>query len=86
MKNKPLAFDSVNVPFTVAANYQDKLLVSGYMAQEYQRAFANHPAMLVEKKGRGAIVAMSDNLMFRNIWLGSEKVYANALFFIPTGL
>ena len=52
------------------------------MAQEYQRAFANKPAMIVERKGKGAIVGLADNMMFRNIWLGSDKVYANALYFI----
>ena len=82
MKNKPLAFETHSAPFTVAGQYQDKLLSSGYMAQEYQRAFANKPAMIVERKGKGAIVGLADNMMFRNIWLGSDKVYANALYFI----
>ncbi|MCL1118018.1 MULTISPECIES: M14 family zinc carboxypeptidase [Pseudomonadati] len=82
MKNKPLAFETNSAPFTVAGQYQDQLLSSGYMAQEYQRAFANKPAMMVERKGKGAIVGLADNMMFRNIWLGSEKVYANALYFI----
>ncbi|MGZ9899733.1 M14 family zinc carboxypeptidase [Shewanella gaetbuli] len=86
LKNKPLAFENINTPFTTAASYQDRLLSSGYMAQEYQRAFANQPAMIAERKKQGAIVGFTDNLMFRNIWLGSEKAYSNALFFIPAGL
>ncbi|MGB0893057.1 MAG: M14 family zinc carboxypeptidase [Parashewanella sp.] len=83
MKKGVLAIESPAQPFRVAGKYADTTLASGFMAQEYQQALPNKTAMLVEPYGKGAIVAFSDNLLFRNIWLGSEKIYANALFFIP---
>ncbi|MGS0728803.1 hypothetical protein ACVBKF_21580, partial [Shewanella sp. 0m-11] len=58
-------------------------LLSGYLAQEYQSSFSNSPAIIIESRNQGAVVGMADNLLFRNIWLGSQKVYANALYFIP---
>ena len=84
MKNREISFNLNSTPFIVAAEYENDLLVSGYLAKEYQRSFANTPAMIVETKGKGKVVALTDNLLFRNIWLGSEKVFANALYFVPT--
>ena len=86
MKNREISFNLTSTPFIVAAEYENDLLVSGFMAKEYQRSFANTPAMIVETKGKGKVVALTDNLLFRNIWLGSEKVYANALYFVPWAL
>ncbi|WOT05413.1 M14 family zinc carboxypeptidase [Shewanella youngdeokensis] len=83
MKNMPLGFAQTGNDFSVAATYASQPLLSGYLAQEYQSSFANSPAIIVETRTKGAVVALADNLLFRNIWLGSEKVYANALYFIP---
>ncbi|WP_237524109.1 M14 family zinc carboxypeptidase [Shewanella sp. KX20019] len=83
MKNKAIGFAHTASDFMVAASYASQPLLSGYMAQEYQSSFANGPAIIVESRSKGAVVAMTDNLLFRNIWLGSERLYANALYFIP---
>jgi hypothetical protein len=83
LKNKALGLEDSSTPFSVAAKYAKQPLLSGYLAKEYQRSLSQSPAILVESRGKGAVVVLADNLMFRNIWLGSEKVYANALYFIP---
>ena len=86
MKNQALGFSQNGDAFSVVAQYRDPALISGYLALEYQPSFANTPAIVVERSGQGALVALLDNLMFRNVWLGAEKMYANALFFIPAGV
>ncbi|MCL1147286.1 peptidase M14 [Shewanella marinintestina] len=83
LKNKVSGFSQVNSDFSVAAKYASQPLLSGYLAREYQSSFSNSAAIIVESRNNGAVVALADNLLFRNIWLGSEKVYANALYFIP---
>ncbi|QFU20582.1 peptidase M14 [Shewanella eurypsychrophilus] len=83
LKNMAIGLTTSSAPFTVAAKYADEPLISGYLAKEYQRSFSNNPAIVLETRGKGAIVALADNLMFRNIWLGSEKIYANALYLVP---
>lgn len=83
LKNKALGLTETSTPFIVAAKYSEEPLLSGYLAEEYQRSFSMSPAILLEPRGKGAIVILADNLMFRNIWLGSEKIYANALYFVP---
>ncbi|MGI2258489.1 M14 family zinc carboxypeptidase [Shewanella sp. GXUN23E] len=86
MKNLVLGFKPVEKPFIVAASYGKPMLKSGYLAQEYQDKLAGTPAVLVETKGQGALVALADNLLFRNTWLGAEKLYANALYFVPVSM
>lgn len=83
LKNMAIGLTASSTPFTVAAKYADEPLLSGYLAKEYQASFANNPAIVLETRGKGAIVGLADNLLFRNIWLGSEKIYANALYFVP---
>ncbi|MCG9728929.1 peptidase M14 [Shewanella sp. Isolate13] len=83
MKNKVLGFSPSSKAFSVAASYASQPLLSGYLAKEYQSSFSHSPAMIIESRNKGAVVALADNLLFRNIWLGAEKAYANALYFIP---
>ncbi|WP_394202633.1 M14 family zinc carboxypeptidase [Shewanella waksmanii] len=83
LKNKVFGFSPSSKAFNIAARYQPEPLIDGYLAAEYQHALANTPAIVVEPNGKGALVAFADNLVFRNIWLGSQKSYANALYFIP---
>ena len=86
MKKGVLAFNQPNKPFIKAANYAKDTLSSGFMASNYQAVYPNKSAMIVERLGRGRVIGLADNLLFRNIWLGSEKVMANALFFAPSSL
>ncbi|QDF73768.1 MULTISPECIES: M14 family zinc carboxypeptidase [Shewanella] len=83
MKNKVFGLSKTQAPFVTAATYADEPLLDGFLAMEYQRSLSQTPAIIVERHGKGALVALADNLLFRNIWLGSQKVYANSLYFIP---
>ncbi|MCF1430282.1 MAG: peptidase M14 [Shewanella sp.] len=86
MKNQVQGFKSVDKPFMVAASYGKPMLKSGYLAREYEDKLAGTAAVLVETKGQGELVALADNLLFRNTWLGAEKLYANALYFVPVSM
>jgi hypothetical protein len=83
LKNKAIGLLKTTTPFITAANYANEPLLDGYLANEYQRSLSQTPAIMVEHHGKGAIVALTDNLLFRNISLGSDKVYSNSLYFIP---
>ncbi|MCL1077171.1 peptidase M14 [Parashewanella spongiae] len=85
MKNSILALVAEK-PFTVSGQYAKQPLSSGFMAQEYQSVYPQKSAVVAESLGRGQVIGFADNLLFRNIWLGSERIYANALFFAPNSL
>lgn len=81
MKDKALSIAHIGEAFLTAAKYDNDVLKSGYLASEYQREFPQSPAIILEQKGKGAVIGFADNLLFRSFWLGGEKLYANALFF-----
>ncbi|GAA4891440.1 M14 family zinc carboxypeptidase [Ferrimonas pelagia] len=66
------------------AIYPEALLLSGFMDPTYQQALARDSAATVERNGRGQYVLLADNPLFRNFWLGGERVVANSLFLVPS--
>lgn len=67
----------------VVATYDEQPLLSGFMAEAYQQTVGNEASAVVTPVGQGVVVALSDNPLFRNFWLGSERIVANALFMVP---
>lgn len=61
--------------------YSNTPLLSGYMTEESQKLAANSAGLIVDAKGRGAIVLSLDNPAFRAFWWGSQRVLVNAIFF-----
>ena len=41
---------------------------------------AGSPAVVATRLGRGVVVRMSDGANFRGFWLGTNRLYLNALF------
>ncbi|GLP95943.1 M14 family zinc carboxypeptidase [Paraferrimonas sedimenticola] len=83
LKNRAITLGMPSRAFASAASYAKSPLLSGYLAKEYQQAFAEQNALMVEAYGQGRVVAAADNLVFRNIWLGTEKIIANSVLLTP---
>jgi len=58
-------------------------LASGYVSKANQSHIAGETSILVQRMGKGRLVAFSDNPVFRGYWLGTAKVFTNALYFSP---
>lgn len=86
MKTNPLVFSQQLPGFNQPVKYADSVLLAGYLAQQYQAMFATKPAIVIEPRGKGQIIAFTDNLLFRNNWKIGEKLFANALFIVPGSL
>ncbi|MBY6187874.1 peptidase M14 [Marinobacter hydrocarbonoclasticus] len=83
MKNREVSLVPKDQKGRTVARYDDALLLSGYMAPEYQKALSGEVAAQVQSKGAGQYVLMADNPLFRNFWLGAEGLVANSLFMVP---
>ena len=70
-----------NDPFANPLRYSDEPLVSGFASKSNVQRIAGTPAVRAERFGRGVVIAMVDNPHFRGVWYGTNKLYANALFF-----
>ena len=67
--------------YSTPVQYSNSPLLSGYMSEENQKLAAGSAGLIVDAKGRGAIVLSLDNPAFRAFWWGSERVLINAIFF-----
>lgn len=72
--------DAYRSPF----RYIAKPLKNGYCSVENQKRIANAPFVITSKMGRGTVISILDNTNFRGFWYGTNKVFANAVFFGQT--
>ncbi|SDL30329.1 Zinc carboxypeptidase [Catalinimonas alkaloidigena] len=64
--------------------YTAQPLLSGYVTAPNLNELRNTPAVVVSPQGRGRVIAFADNPNFRAFWYGTNKLFANALFFGAT--
>jgi hypothetical protein len=80
-KNSTAALPEGEDPFAQPARYTDSPLVAGYASDENVDEIAGSVAIRAERVGSGAVVCLLDDPLFRGVWRGTERFYANALFF-----
>ena len=56
-------------------------LVSGYISSENSDLIKNTASIMVGSYGSGRVIGFVDNPNFRAFWFGTNKLFANALFF-----
>jgi hypothetical protein len=56
--------------------------VSGFAGAEAQAELDGALLYGVEDVGRGAIVYLPNNPLFRGFWQGGKRLFANAVFFV----
>jgi hypothetical protein len=68
-------------PYAVPLEYTDDPLLTGYASERRQSEIAGTPSIVSQRQGRGAIILMADNPVFRATYPGSERLLMNAIFF-----
>ena len=68
-------------PYAQVAVYRDAPLVSGYASEKRLDELKGTPMLTAERMGRGAVILFADNPNFRATYIGSEKLFMNAVFF-----
>jgi hypothetical protein len=68
-------------PYSTVARYADETLFSGYIHDDFLPKFKGSASIIVDKIGKGTVISMVDNPNFRGIWLGTSKLFLNAVFF-----
>lgn len=71
----PISYD------TPLAFARKDVLITGYADKKQLEKLQATPVIALHRLGKGKIVLMNNDANFRAIWLGTEKLYANALFF-----
>ncbi len=68
-------------PFASFGRYSAAPLLAGYCSEGNAARLAGSVALRAERLGQGAVVCFADNMLFRGMWEGTRKLFANALFF-----
>lgn len=72
--------DNYKAPF----RFSEAPLKSGYSSIENIERIKQAPFILTNKLGSGNVISILDNTNFRGIWYGTNKIFANAIFFGQT--
>jgi len=68
-------------PYATPASYTDSPLLSGYISGKNLDLMKKSPFIMVNSLGRGKVISIFDNTNFRGVWYGTNKLFANAVFF-----
>lgn len=68
-------------PFAFPVLYTEDPLMSGFASKENIERLQGEPYILINSSGRGRIISFFDNAHFRGVWYGTNKIFANAVFF-----
>lgn len=80
-KSNTLFMDQNNNPYDSPVMYTEQPLLSGYMYRGYRNLIKQSAVINVDAVGRGRVISMVDNLNFRAFWLGTGKMFMNAVYF-----
>ncbi len=61
--------------------YTASPLLSGYISKDNLKALSNSASIVVSSVSKGKVICMADNPNFRGYWYGTNRLFANALFF-----
>ena len=80
-KRGQFSFSEPKESFVSFARFNKKPLLAGYMSKANQTHIAQATSILVQGLGKGKLIAFTDDMNFRGFWLGTSRVFANALYF-----
>lgn len=76
-----LILETAKNPYATPLAYSSDPLLSGYCSKKNLDLIKNSGGIIVSGLGSGRVICMADNPNFRAFWYGTNKLFANALFF-----
>ena len=76
-----LFFEASKNPYATPLRYTNNPLLSGYISKDNLALVKSSASIIVNRLGAGRIICMADNPNFRGFWYGTNKLFANAIFF-----
>jgi hypothetical protein len=80
-RNDNLFMEPSENPYANPVVYTDSPLASGYLHPSNVEGLKNGGVVRISGVGQGRIIGFADNMNFRAFWFGTNKIYANAIFF-----
>lgn len=79
-KNDPMLLLPSTETFVTVGRYTDKPQLAGFTSPEYVEQIRHAASLLAHTQGRGRVIAMTDNPVFRGYFVGSGRILVNAMF------
>lgn len=67
--------------YTSPVKFSARPWLSGYISDRNLDRIKNAPSVTVIRNGNGRVISFMESPNFRGIWLGTHKMFANAVFF-----
>lgn len=82
-KSNNLFMEKSKNPYANPVTLGTSPLMSGYISKQNYAAVKNTSIAGVSALGQGKIIGFTDNLCFRAFWLGTNKLFTNAIYYGP---
>ncbi len=80
-RNSNTLLELSDSPYNTIIKYEAEPLLNGYVHPKTLKKIANSAGLLMNSRGRGNVIMFADNPNFRGTWLGTSKLFFNALFY-----
>jgi hypothetical protein len=69
--------------YSAPVKFAQQPWISGYISPANLNRAKGAPVVIVARSGEGRVISFMESQNFRGIWLATNKMFANALFFAP---
>lgn len=73
--------ESLKKEYAEPVEFTAKPYISGFVSEKNLARIKNAPVVSVQSIGRGNVIGYYESMTFRGIWLGTNKLFSNAVFF-----
>ncbi len=73
--------NSLGIKYSEPVKFDSQPYVSGWVSKENLERIKGAPVVSVQSIGQGKLISYHEDLNFRGIWLGTNKLFANGVFF-----
>jgi len=80
-KQNALFLNKNHNPYASPLIFTEKPLLSGYLSKKNQGFLPKSAVISVNSLGKGKVIGISENMVFRAFWYGTNRIFINSLFF-----
>ncbi len=73
--------EPLGLKYAEPVKYTSEPFLSGFVSDMNLEHIKNAPVVSVQNIGKGRIISYHESMTFRGIWLGTNKLFANGVFF-----
>ena len=71
----------LGIQYSEPVKFTTEPFLSGFVSNKNLEQIKNAPVVSVQTIGKGKIISYHESMTFRGIWLGTNKLLANGVFF-----